>query len=60
MESWTGALACLGVERAYALEARSSQGTDADAERVRAVASYKDFLAQWKDSEIPILLAAKS
>ncbi|HEX8818035.1 MAG TPA: protein kinase, partial [Terriglobales bacterium] len=33
---WTGALARLGVARANALEARSAQGTDADAARVRS------------------------
>ena len=59
---WTGALARLGVARANALEAKTSQGADADAARVRALAAYKDFLALWKDAdpEIPILVAAKS
>jgi tetratricopeptide (TPR) repeat protein len=59
---WTGALAHLGVARANALEARTSQGADADAARVRALAAYKDFLTLWKDADpdIPILIAAKS
>jgi serine/threonine protein kinase len=59
---WTGALAHLGVARANALQARTSQGADADAARVRALAAYKDFLTLWKDadSEIPILKEAKA
>ena len=56
---WTGALARLGVARANALQARTSQGADADAARVRALAAYKDFLTLWKDADpdIPILKA---
>jgi eukaryotic-like serine/threonine-protein kinase len=59
---WTGALARLGVARANALEARTSQGADADAARVRALAAHKDFLNLWKDADpdIPILKAAKA
>jgi len=59
---WTRALAHLGVARANALQARTSQGADADAARVRAVAAYKDFLTLWKDADpdIPILKQAKS
>ncbi len=59
---WTGALAHLGVARANALQARTSQGADADAARLRALADYKDFLALWKDAdpEIPILKQAKA
>jgi tetratricopeptide (TPR) repeat protein len=59
---WTGALARLGVARANALQARTSQGADADAARVRALAAYKDFLTLWKDADpdIPILKQAKS
>ena len=58
---WTGALAHLGVARANALESRTSQGADADAARIRALAAYKDFLALWKDADpdIPILKEAK-
>jgi serine/threonine protein kinase/tetratricopeptide (TPR) repeat protein len=59
---WTGALAHLGVARANALESRISQGADADAARVRALAAYKGFLALWKDADpdIPILKEAKT
>ena len=59
---WTGALAHLGVARANALQARTSQGADADAARVRALAAYKDFLTLWKDADtdIPILKEAKT
>jgi hypothetical protein len=59
---WTGVLARLGVARAYALQARTSQGPDANAARVRALAAYKDFLALWKDADpdIPILKEAKA
>jgi len=59
---WTGALAHLGVARANALQAKTSQGADADAARVRALAAYKDFLTLWKDADpdIPILKEAKS
>jgi eukaryotic-like serine/threonine-protein kinase len=58
----TGALAHLGVARANALQASTSQGADADAARVRALAAYKDFLTLWKDadSDIPILKQAKT
>jgi hypothetical protein len=59
---WTGALARLGVARANALQAKTSQGTDADVARVRALAAYKDFLALWKDADpdVPILKEAKA
>jgi hypothetical protein len=59
---WTGALAHLGVARAKALQSRTSQGADADAARVGALAAYKDFLALWKDADpdIPILKEAKA
>ena len=61
---WTGALARLGVARSNALEFRTSQGADADAARVRALAAYKDFLTLWKDADpdpdIPILKEAKT
>jgi len=59
---WTGALAHLGVARANALQSRTSQGADADAARVRALAAYEDFLTLWKDADpdIPILKQAKA
>ena len=59
---WTGALAHLGVARANALQSRTSQGADADASRVRALAAYKDFLTLRKDADpdIPILKEAKA
>jgi eukaryotic-like serine/threonine-protein kinase len=59
---WTGALAHLGVARANALESRTSQGADADAARVRALAAYKGFLTLWKDADpdVPMLKEAKA
>jgi eukaryotic-like serine/threonine-protein kinase len=59
---WTGALAHLGVARANAVQARTSQGAGADASRVRALAAYKDFLTLWKDADpdIPLLKEAKA
>ena len=59
---WTGALAHLGVGRANALESRTSQGADANAARVRALAAYKDFLTLWTDADpnIPVLRQAKA
>jgi hypothetical protein len=55
-------LAHLGLARAYALQAQSLQGPDADAARGKARAAYNDFLTLWKDADpnIPILIAAKS
>ena len=59
---WTGALAHLGVARANALQAKTSQGADAYPARVRALTAYKDFLALWQDADpdIPILKEAKA
>ncbi len=59
---WTGAMAKLGVARANTSQAKTLQGADADAARVRALAAYKDFLMQWKDADpdVPILIAAKA
>jgi len=59
---WTGSLARLGVARANALEAKTSQGADADAARTRSLAAYKDFLTLWRDADpdIPILKQAKA
>ena len=58
----TGALAHLGVARANALQEKTSQGADADAARVRALAAYKDLLTLRKDTDldIPILMQAKA
>jgi eukaryotic-like serine/threonine-protein kinase len=59
---WTGSLAHLGVARANALIAKSSQGADADLARTRSLAAYKSFLASWKDADptLPTLQQAKS
>jgi hypothetical protein len=59
---WTGALAHLGVARANALEAKSQEGADADAARVRALAAYKTFLDLWKNAEpgVPVYKEAKA
>jgi eukaryotic-like serine/threonine-protein kinase len=59
---WTGALARLGVARSNALQSRTSEGADADAARVRALAAYKDFLTLWKDADpdIPVLKQAQA
>ena len=57
-----GALAQLGLSRAYALEARSAAAADAGTALAKARTAYQDFFALWKDadSDIPILTAAKS
>jgi eukaryotic-like serine/threonine-protein kinase len=59
---WTGALAQLGVARANALQVKTSQGADADAARVRALAAYQQFLQLWKDADpdVPVLIAARA
>ena len=56
-----GALARLGLARAYALEAKSA-GAGADAARAKARAAYQNFLTLWKDADpdIPILKQAKA
>lgn len=57
-----GALAHLQLGRAYALEAQTSHGPEADAARAKARAAYHDFLTLWKgaDPDIPILKQAKA
>ena len=52
-----GALARLGVARAYALEAQSDPGY-----REKARAAYQNFLTLWKDADpdIPIYKQAKA
>ena len=59
---WTGVLARLGLARASALQARTSQGANADAARVRALVAYQAFLTLWKDADpdIPICKQAKA
>jgi hypothetical protein len=59
---WTGALARVGLARANVLQAKTSQGADANAARLRALAAYKDFLTLWKnaDPDIPILEQARA
>jgi serine/threonine protein kinase/tetratricopeptide (TPR) repeat protein len=59
---WTGALAHLGIARANAMQAKDSQGAEADAARTHALAAYKDFLTLWKgaDPDIPIYQQAKN
>lgn len=59
---WTGPLAHLGLARANALQANTSQGVDADSARARALSAYKDFLSLWKDADpnIPVLQEGKS
>ena len=58
-----GALARLGLARAYALQARSVQGAGAaPAAGEKARAAYQAFLALWNDADpaIPILNEAKT
>jgi len=52
LNSITGALAKLGLARAYAGEG----------DPAKARVAYQDFFALWKDADpnVPILLAAKS
>jgi len=58
---WTGALAHLGLARAFVLEAQESEGQDVDDDRLKGLMAYKDFLRIWKDADpdIPILTQAK-
>jgi len=58
----SSSLARLGLGRAYALEAASAQGAEADAARAKARTAYQDFFALWKDADpdVPILKQAKA
>ena len=53
---WTGALAHLGLARANGLQAKTSQGADSDAARVRALAAYKEFFGIWKEADADLLI----
>ena len=57
---WPGAVARLGMARAYALQARGSDDADTNAARAKARASYEDFLDLWRaaDPQVPILQQA--
>jgi tetratricopeptide (TPR) repeat protein/tRNA A-37 threonylcarbamoyl transferase component Bud32 len=57
-----GALARLGLGRAYALQAQSARGAEAEAARAKSRTAYQDFFALWKDADpdIPVLLAARN
>jgi hypothetical protein len=57
-----GALAHLGLGRAYALEAQSTEGADADYAHAKARSAYNDFLTLWKgaDPDMPVLKKAKT
>jgi eukaryotic-like serine/threonine-protein kinase len=57
-----GALARLGLARAYALEAQSAQRAGAEAARAKVRAAYQEFLTLWKDADpdIPVLKQAKA
>jgi hypothetical protein len=59
---WTGALAQLGLARAYALESKTVHGADADTARAKARAAFRDFLTLWKaaDPDIPLLSEAQA
>ena len=55
-------LSHLGVARAYALQAKSAQGGEADSLRAKARAAYQDFFALWQkaDPGIPVLEEARA
>lgn len=56
------ALVYLGIARANASGAKTSQSSDADASRAKSRTAYQDFLTLWKDADpdIPILKQAKA
>jgi eukaryotic-like serine/threonine-protein kinase len=57
-----GALARLGLARAYALQGRATQDSGATAAGEKARAAYRDFLTLWKDADpdVRILKEAKA
>ena len=57
-----GALARLGLARAYSQQAQFSTGDTADIARIKSRGAYHDFLTLWKDADpdIPILKEAKT
>lgn len=57
-----GPFAHLQLARAYALQAQTSQGADAEAARSKSRAAYRDFLTLWTnaDPDIPVFKQAKS
>jgi hypothetical protein len=57
-----GALAHLGLGRAYIVTALAAQGDQAAPFRAKARSAYQDFLTLWKDADpdIPILKQAKA
>lgn len=59
---WTGALAHLGIARAYVIEERGLQGTQRAAVASKARTAYEDFFRLWKnaDTGIPILRQAQA
>ena len=59
---FTGALAHVGLARANVMQARTLQGAEANAARVRALGAYEDFFTLWKDADpdVPILKQAKA
>jgi hypothetical protein len=58
----TGALAHLGLGRAYATQAAAATGADVEALRAKARTAYQDFLALWKnaDADVPVYVQAKA
>lgn len=59
---WTGALAHLGIARAYVLEERGLQGVPRAAVANKARSAYEDFFRLWRDADsgIPVLKQAQA
>ena len=57
-----GALAHLGLGRAYALESAATQSDQSVSLRSKALTAYQDFLTLWKDADpdIPVLQKARA